>query len=71
MKLMYNYVPNPYTEHVQIPTRIPEKIVVALFSGILVNCGILVDYTVVIFKLFKSKTSRNVGSEKIKTLPVH
>ena len=32
---------------VQIPTRIPEKIVVALFSGILVNSGILVDYTVV------------------------
>ena len=29
----------------QIPTRIPEKIVVALFSGILVNSGILVDYT--------------------------
>ena len=27
---------------VQIPTRIPEKIVVALFSGILVNSGILV-----------------------------
>ena len=31
----------------QIPTRIPEKIVVALFSGILVNSGILVDYMVV------------------------
>ena len=30
------------TEEVQIPTRIPEKIVVALFSGILVNSGILV-----------------------------
>ena len=28
---------------VQIPTRIPEKIVVALFSGILVNSGIQVD----------------------------
>ena len=27
---------------IQIPTRIPEKIVVALFSGILVNSGILV-----------------------------
>ena len=27
---------------VQIPTRIPEKIVVALFSGILVISGILV-----------------------------
>ena len=27
---------------VQIPTRIPEKIVAALFSGILVNSGILV-----------------------------
>ena len=26
----------------QIPTRIPEKIVVALFSGIVVNSGILV-----------------------------
>ena len=31
--------------HIQIPTRIPEKIVVALFSGI------LVDYTVVLLKL--------------------
>ena len=31
--------------NIQIPTRIPEKIVVALFSGILVNSGILVDYT--------------------------
>ena len=28
---------------VQIPTRIPEKIVVALFSGIVVNSGILVE----------------------------
>ena len=28
--------------HVQIPTRIPEKIVVAPFSGVLVNSGILV-----------------------------
>ena len=28
---------------VQSPTRIPEKIVVALFSGILVNSGILVE----------------------------
>ena len=27
---------------IQIPTRITEKIVVALFSGILVNSGILV-----------------------------
>ena len=27
---------------VQIPTRIPEKIVVAIFSGILVNSGIVV-----------------------------
>ena len=27
---------------VQIPTRIPEKIVVGPFSGILVNSGILV-----------------------------
>ena len=27
---------------IQIPTRIPEKIVVALFSGILVNYGIVV-----------------------------
>ena len=26
--------------YIQIPTRIPEKIVVALFSGILVNSGI-------------------------------
>ena len=25
---------------VQVPTRIPEKIVIALFSGILVNSGI-------------------------------
>ena len=32
---------------IQILTRIPGKIVVALFSGILVNSGILVDYTVV------------------------
>ena len=36
---------------IQIPTRIPEKIVVALFSGILVNSGILVDYTVVLLEL--------------------
>ena len=28
---------------VQIPTRTPEKIVVALFSGILVNSGIQVE----------------------------
>ena len=28
---------------VQIPTRIPEKIVVALLSGILVNSGIQVE----------------------------
>ena len=28
---------------IQIPTRIPEKIVVALFSGILVNSGIRVE----------------------------
>ena len=27
---------------VQIPTRIPEKVVVALFSGVLVNSGIQV-----------------------------
>ena len=27
---------------VQIPTRIPEKFVVALFSGVLVNSGIVV-----------------------------
>ena len=47
-KKMCDYFKN--TEHfawkwditVQIPTRIPEKIVVALFSGILVNSGILV-----------------------------
>ena len=28
---------------IQIPTRIPEKIVVALFSGIVVNFGIQVE----------------------------
>ena len=28
---------------IQIPTRTPEKIVVALFSGILVNSGIQVE----------------------------
>ena len=28
---------------IQIPTRIPEKIVVALFSGVLVNSGIQVE----------------------------
>ena len=31
-----------FKQDIQIPTRIPEKIVVALFSGILVNSGILV-----------------------------
>ena len=30
-------------KEIQIPTRIPEKIVVALFSGILVNSGIQVE----------------------------
>ena len=35
---------------VQIPTRIPEKIVVALFSGILVNSGILVVAGIVLSK---------------------
>ena len=30
------------SNQIQIPTRIPEKIVVALFSGIFVNSGILV-----------------------------
>ena len=29
--------------YIQIPTRIPEKIVVALFSGFLVNSGIRVE----------------------------
>ena len=28
---------------IQSPTRIPEKIVVGLFSGILVNSGIIVE----------------------------
>ena len=28
---------------IQIPTRVPEKIVVAIFSGILVNSGIQVE----------------------------
>ena len=32
-----------YTRIIQIPTRIPEKIVVALFAGIVVNSGILVE----------------------------
>ena len=35
----------PVAAKVQIPTRIPEKIVVALFSSIIVNSGVLVDYT--------------------------
>ena len=39
VKLIYS------SNAVQIPTRIPEKIVVSLFSGILVNSAILVDYT--------------------------
>ena len=30
---------------IQIPTRIPEKIVVGLFSGLLVNSGILQGYS--------------------------
>ena len=34
--------PKPTTE-IHIPTRIPEKIVVGLFSGILVNSGIPVE----------------------------
>ena len=30
-------------QQVQIPTRIPEKIVVTLFSSIVVNSGIIVE----------------------------
>ena len=32
-----------FSQGVQTPTRTPEKIVVGLFSGILVNSGILVE----------------------------
>ena len=38
VKIAFNY-----SKGVQIPTRIPEKIVVALFSGIVVNSGIQVE----------------------------
>ena len=41
---MFSYVQKPPTaEEIQTSTRIPAKIVVALFSGILVNSGILVE----------------------------
>ena len=39
---------------IQIPTRKPEKIVVALFSGILVNSGILVVAGIVLGLAFGS-----------------
>ena len=65
-----------FTFLIQIPTRIPEKIVVALSSGILVVGGIasvLQDQKLTLLKMSRndpayqtlSKTSRKVDSEKI------